>query len=628
MARWLLESIEITGGFLSGLSLQLPRRPGLTCIIGPRGTGKSTLVEAIRYGMGTAIVGGKARQDLIQANLGAAVITMRTTPDANGTAYVLSRRHRAATSIATVDGRTLPSVDLERGTFLPLDAYSSLEIESIADESLGDKRRVLIDELQGDEYRDVVHALADHRRALDSNADAIRAARQKALDLTERIEELGDVPARLATMPAAIPDDDTTRLTGASQQQQFNARERKALATAIQQHIDIDAQLTRFVDEQLQSLTAFRTIDGSENAQIFEETVVAIEENARNASKQLREVGAEINNTTARLRVLSSHLARLHEEQGQVFARLQAKNTEKSKHVQERMLAEQALATLADLEKAREGTRELVAKLMAERARLKGTYLLEREKISSARATIAASLEREAGRRVRVRVLKNADNLVYRQMLLDGLKGARVRNHDDIVSALLRIRPEELAELIDDNALGDFDAHTSLGEERSRKVLDAFRANMDPMAVEVVEVEDRIGIELNVGTDAEPNFKDASELSRGQKCTALLPLLLARRDTPLVIDQPEDNLDNHFIYETVVETIRRQRGRRQMLFVTHNANIPVLGEADLVVVMNSDGRRGFVHKCGSIDQCQDEIVDLLEGGREAFELRRRRYEHA
>jgi ABC-type bacteriocin/lantibiotic exporter with double-glycine peptidase domain len=102
-------------------------------------------------------------------------------------------------------------------------------------------------------------------------------------------------------------------------------------------------------------------------------------------------------------------------------------------------------------------------------------------------------------------------------------------------------------------------------------------------------------------------------------------LLLARRDTPLIIDQPEDNLDNHFIYETVVETIRRLKGRRQMVFITHNANIPVLAEADLVIVLNSDGKTGFVEQTGTLDECRDQIIDLLEGGQEAFELRRQRY---
>jgi ABC-type cobalamin/Fe3+-siderophores transport system ATPase subunit len=169
------------------------------------------------------------------------------------------------------------------------------------------------------------------------------------------------------------------------------------------------------------------------------------------------------------------------------------------------------------------------------------------------------------------------------------------------------------------------DSLTSLGRERSRKVIDALRLNEDPMKLEVIGTEDKICIELNVGTGTEPNFKDASALSRGQKCTALLPILLARQSTPLVIDQPEDNLDNHFIYETVVGTIQRQKALRQMIFITHNANIPVLGGADLVIVMNSAGRRGYVQKSGSVEECRKEISDLLEGGEEAFELRRKRY---
>jgi ABC-type bacteriocin/lantibiotic exporter with double-glycine peptidase domain len=104
--------------------------------------------------------------------------------------------------------------------------------------------------------------------------------------------------------------------------------------------------------------------------------------------------------------------------------------------------------------------------------------------------------------------------------------------------------------------------------------------------------------------------------------------LLARTDNPLIIDQPEDNLDNHFIYETVVNSIQRLKGKRQMIFITHNANIPVLANADLVIVMNSDGKIGYVEKSGSVDECRNEIVDLLEGGREAFELRRERYARA
>src|ERR1700691_6276880 len=145
---WFLDCIEINGGFLAGLKLKLPR--GLTCIIGPRGTRKSTLAEAIRF----AIVGtggaSKARLELIQANLGTGTLVTLGAVAEGGTRYAIRRTHRQPATLISADGKPIDSVDLDRGTFLPLDAYSSSEIEGIADETLGEKRRALLDALKGD----------------------------------------------------------------------------------------------------------------------------------------------------------------------------------------------------------------------------------------------------------------------------------------------------------------------------------------------------------------------------------------------------------------------------------------------------------------------------------------------
>jgi hypothetical protein len=263
--------------------------------------------------------------------------------------------------------------------------------------------------------------------------------------------------------------------------------------------------------------------------------------------------------------------------------------------------------------------------LLEQRKSLKTDHILMRDQVSTMRDQVASELQHEAGERVRVRVIRNADHLAYQQMLVDGLKGARVRNQNEILATLMQLRPEQLAQLIQCNDLESFEELAKFGAERSRKILDSFRESVDPLALEVTAIEDRVSIELNVATAGRPHFKDASDLSRGQKCTALLPILLARRDNPLVIDQPEDNLDNHFVFETVVNAVRRLKKRRQMIFITHNANIPVLAEAELVLVMSSDGRVGAIEKSGTVDECREEIIDLLEGGREAFELRSKRY---
>ena len=118
--------------------------------------------------------------------------------------------------------------------------------------------------------------------------------------------------------------------------------------------------------------------------------------------------------------------------------------------------------------------------------------------------------------------------------------------------------------------------------------------------------------------------RDFAKLSLGQKQSVLLALMLSSdRDKPLIIDQPEDNLDGEFIYTTLVPVLRRAKERRQVIVVTHNPNVAVLGDAEQIVVMKARNDRGEIVARGSIDSpdTRDAACAILEGAREAF-LRR------
>jgi ABC-type lipoprotein export system ATPase subunit len=137
--------------------------------------------------------------------------------------------------------------------------------------------------------------------------------------------------------------------------------------------------------------------------------------------------------------------------------------------------------------------------------------------------------------------------------------------------------------------------------------------------LETVELLDLPRIELRDGAA----YKDSLSLSTGQKCTTVLPILLLDSATPLLIDQPEDNLDNSFIYDIVQKSIRGSQ--RQLIFVTHNPNIPVLGEAARVFVLDSDGASARMKNEGTVNDCRTDIITLLEGGEQAFQDRMKRY---
>jgi ABC-type sulfate/molybdate transport systems ATPase subunit len=115
-------------------------------------------------------------------------------------------------------------------------------------------------------------------------------------------------------------------------------------------------------------------------------------------------------------------------------------------------------------------------------------------------------------------------------------------------------------------------------------------------------------------------------MSKGQKATAILPLLLRPAPYPLILDQPEDDLDNRFIFETLVEKLKELKSERQLIFVTHNANIPVIGDADRVLAMSmSSPEQAELIGAGSVEEMREPIIELLEGGRSAFEFRSRTY---
>lgn len=152
--------------------------------------------------------------------------------------------------------------------------------------------------------------------------------------------------------------------------------------------------------------------------------------------------------------------------------------------------------------------------------------------------------------------------------------------------------------------------------------------------IEELELPPTTAIRLNTAPAGEPpRWQALEELSTGQKATAVLLLLLIDSDAPLIIDQPEDDLDNKFIMEGVVPRMREAKQLRQFVFTTHNANIPVLGDAELIVGLTTAGDGAGVraqiapeHK-GAIDEpsVRALVEELLEGGRDAFEKRRRKY---
>jgi len=128
----------------------------------------------------------------------------------------------------------------------------------------------------------------------------------------------------------------------------------------------------------------------------------------------------------------------------------------------------------------------------------------------------------------------------------------------------------------------------------------------------------------------EGEYIEFTDASAGQQATALMHVLLNQEGPPLVIDQPEDDLDNQMVSE-IATLIWQAKKKRQLMFTSHNANIVVNGDAELVVCcgykVTADQSKGEIKKLGAIDieEIRNEITAVMEGGEEAFKLRKEKY---
>lgn len=122
--------------------------------------------------------------------------------------------------------------------------------------------------------------------------------------------------------------------------------------------------------------------------------------------------------------------------------------------------------------------------------------------------------------------------------------------------------------------------------------------------------------------------RSLNQLSLGQQQSILLAILLqSKSKVPLLIDQPEDNLDSEFIYKSIVANLRKIKEFRQVIIVTHNPNIAVLGDAELIIPLKSTSVKSMILEQGSIDNegTRKLCCEILEGGKQAFKRRKEIY---
>lgn len=598
---------------------------GLNCLIGGRGAGKTTALEFLRYGLGlmpdpkTNNQRYRTIDGLVRANLGTGriAIELRTK---TGMRYSANRGDGETVQVLNEAGTAVP-ISLDRDQIFTADVFSQNQIEEIA--SNPSAQLDLLDRFQEQDSARIARELVQLRRDLDQSTADLRhldqqieeleARASEGVVLEEKLKGLLVVSGPDAAKLTAAHDARTTRAIEAQYPAQVMAAVRKAVRELSTLYDDFHAAVGTQIGDSLRS-SANRVILGllEEETKAFDAVLAGSVRTVRDAAHQVE----------VRLKDHASALAAQHAAQEAEYRTLLAKHEEEGGRSAERLALQTSLANAqaATKEQAAKVERRALARnarqqLLARVSELRDERFGLRKKVAERLTSQFPTL--------RITVTQAADLAEYRGLLADSLKGIGIKQGMTADRLSEIFLPTELASFVGQGAHAPLMHQAGFDEGRARKVVEALRANGVSYDLEVVDLGDCPCIELRDGD----TFKESSHLSTGQRCTTILPILLVQSERPLLVDQPEDNLDNAFVYDTIVTALKEVKGSRQVIFVTHNPNIPVLGEADRVFVFSSDGEHAEVRRAGTVDDCKDDIERILEGGREAFLLRKRRYGH-
>lgn len=278
---------------------------------------------------------------------------------------------------------------------------------------------------------------------------------------------------------------------------------------------------------------------------------------------------------------------------------------------------------LARLETAEQHARDLDRRLL-DALDQREAMLAERdvwqEAVFEERLGVATGISAQLEQHVVVVVEHLADVHDFEEGLQQLLKNSSVQTRSTAQAIARDVLPRQLLALIESGDVLGLSAAARITEDRASRVVAHLR-NPDALsALAGLTLEDYVDFRLRDGAVTKP----VQELSAGQKCAVTLPIFLTEERRALILDQPEDHLDNAYLVSHVVTgMLHRSSVGAQTIVATHNANIPVLGEADRVFAMKSDGVRGSVATHGAFNDpvIVEMITSLMEGGRQAFARR-------
>lgn len=650
-----ITKIDVTNSrFLSSFSIEFNRQ--YNALIGGRGTGKSTILEYLRWGVCdlTAFTNSPEEQSeiekrsktLIEKTLVPFNGEVRVTFSINGITHIVKRNSVSKEVVLKIGDAEFESVKEEEiRRILPIQAYSQKQLSSVG---------VRTDELKRFIQLPIANELNNLRFAVSDNSQKTRNSYNNFVRKNEIQIEIDQFTLEQKSLNTQI-ESLRKSLTGISEADQITIskkqnfdNEQNLINKSQREFSVISSKIEELVNTSNRYPEPFTSITDLPNEALIKSIDEVRIKKHQELEDLIKKVQDSLNAENLReFTDLISQWEKLKEDFEIQYEAAKAKASSNQSQLNEIRRIEIRLQELASLLNERNSILLELGNPETEFSQLRiDWFLLHQKKVDllNEQAQRFSTLSKGL---IKAEITKSIDIEKIKTQLTSAFQGTRINEYKiqslcDCIKSTdnpLETWKEILVEL---KSLAELKISQGSNELPETPILESCDYN-DGNKTRIAEVLNSSGW-LNMATteiEFNPEFKYTtnnemgdeipfSEASAGQQATALLTVLLNQPGTPLIIDQPEDDIDNRAI-EDIIKNIWEAKKKRQLIFTSHNANLVVNGDAELVICCDyresGNQTRGIIKVEGSIDfeAVKDEITSVMEGGEKAFRLRKDKY---
>ena len=616
--RPIIKHVKIDGDLLDGVDVDLS--PNLTCIIGSRGAGKSTLLESIRE-----TTGNHSSSRICDSEVWPQTITLDYVDEA-GQVITLQRDKNAS-----IINRTDPVNGI---TTIPIESYGQGDTANTIQHS-DDEPQVLID------FLDSFLSLENYRMRDYELIEQLRYNQSEMRKLRINLASLPEAQRALVNEKKKLAELEKTRAADIVRYHNALIREREFRSTLIQELNALVKQYKNILDNK----SIFNNVASMNDDSIIvgKDFFAQVKRIVEQFSVIVNQKGHELNEAlNSKIVELNKQLDLWKQKESEIQTKIDAKKQELTKAGIPFDLGKinQISKDILDIGKrvrTLEDEQKKLKELQEQRKAIIQNRIDNKKEILRLHTIFAEKINQNLKNSVDefFITVKYKENL-YSPEFEETLKTlmawrtvqvskaaviARNISVYDFVNDVKKKNPERLKAITNNG-------YRLLSDDDIQKIFITLNDNSLYEELECAKYDDlpEISVAKHYIEDGikKTIVKKIGQLSLGQQQSVLLGiLLLSDTDKPLLIDQPEDNLDSEFIFKTIVYNLRKIKEHRQVIIVTHNPNIAVLGDAELIIPLKSTNNRSRVINPGSIDNEQtiELCCQILEGGESAFKQR-------